>query len=116
MALDGAYRKSDFYLRWLHIASRLLFATGIGRALMVFAIVPVLGAFVVLQAYGHVVLPHLGKLSFAKFDPTTTTAFATAACFIFGLLHSPGLRGLASQVLGLIGGVLAFLFSTVPRL
>ena len=116
VALDGAYRKSDFYLRWLHIASRLLFATGIGRALMVFAIVPVLGAFVVLQAYGHVVLPHLGKLSFAKFDPTTTTAFATAACFIFGLLHSPGLRGLASQVLGLIGGVLAFLFSTVPRL
>jgi hypothetical protein len=58
MSFSTAPTDSDFYLRWLHVASRVAFGTGLGRALMVFAIVPLLGAFVFLQAYSHVVLPH----------------------------------------------------------
>ncbi len=51
-ALDGVYRRGEFYLRWMQRASSLGFGTGVGRFLTRFAVVPFGGAFVVL-AFVH---------------------------------------------------------------
>ncbi len=51
-ALDGVYRRGEFYLRWMQRLSSLGFGTGVGRFLTRFAVVPFGGAFVTL-AFMH---------------------------------------------------------------
>jgi hypothetical protein len=49
-ALDGVYRPSEFYLRWLERITSPLFGTTLGRWLTLFVLVPFGGALLLLDA------------------------------------------------------------------
>ena len=49
--LDGVYRRSEIYMRWLQRLSAVGFGTGFGRFLTRFAVVPFGGAYVVLAFF-----------------------------------------------------------------
>ncbi len=54
LALDGVYRRGEFYLRWMQRISSLGFGTRTGRFLTRFAVVPFGGAYVALAGVHHV--------------------------------------------------------------
>lgn len=58
-ALDGIYRKGEFYLRWLQRASSLFFANPIGRAIFLFLLLPCAGAFMAVVAAQE--MTHIGE-------------------------------------------------------
>jgi hypothetical protein len=63
--LDGVYHGGEIYLRWLQRLSSLAFGTRLGRFLVLYAILPVGGAFVILEGLQHalgVVLPSAAPL------------------------------------------------------
>ncbi|MFO0925712.1 MAG: hypothetical protein U0736_01585 [Gemmataceae bacterium] len=47
--LDGVYRRGEIYLRWLQRLSSLFFGTRLGRAMTLFAFLPILGSLFVLK-------------------------------------------------------------------
>jgi hypothetical protein len=51
-ALDGVYRRGEFYLRWIQRFASLFFGTPWGRALTLFLVLPFGGAFLAL-AFGE---------------------------------------------------------------
>jgi hypothetical protein len=51
--LDGVYHRGEAYLRFFQKASSLLFATAWGRALTRYVLLPVGGAYVILEALDH---------------------------------------------------------------
>lgn len=55
LALDGVYRKGDFYLRWLQVVSSLFFGTRIGRFATLYLIIPFGGAVVIVEGAIHVI-------------------------------------------------------------
>jgi hypothetical protein len=55
LALDGVYRKGDFYLRWLQVVSSLFFGTRLGRFATLYLIIPFGGAVVIVEGAMHVV-------------------------------------------------------------
>lgn len=54
MALDGVYRRGEFYLRWLQITSSLFFGTRAGRFTTLFLIIPFGGAVVIVEGVRHI--------------------------------------------------------------
>ncbi|HQZ65985.1 MAG TPA: hypothetical protein PLY87_12940 [Planctomycetaceae bacterium] len=54
VALDGVYRRGEFYLRWLQITSSLFFGTRAGRFATQFLIIPFGGALVIVEGVIHV--------------------------------------------------------------
>lgn len=61
-ALDGVYRKGEFYLRWIQRASALFFGTPLGRWFTLYIAVPFGGAFMTLMFLEEI--RHIGgKLS-----------------------------------------------------
>ncbi len=55
LALDGVYRRGEFYLRWLQIVSSFYFGTRIGRFATMYLIIPFGGAVVIVEGTLHVV-------------------------------------------------------------
>ncbi|MCE9561008.1 MAG: hypothetical protein K8U57_03030 [Planctomycetes bacterium] len=58
-ALDGIYRKGEFYLRWLQRGSSLFFATPLGRALFLYLLLPFAGGF--MAVVGAQEMTHIGE-------------------------------------------------------
>lgn len=52
-ALDGVYRRGEFYLRWMQQLASLAFGTWVGRGLVRYAALPFVGAFVALAFLQH---------------------------------------------------------------
>jgi hypothetical protein len=52
-ALDGIYRRGEFYLRWMQRISSLAFGTSLGRFFTLFGAVPFGGAYIVLAGLHH---------------------------------------------------------------
>ena len=55
LALDGVYRRGEFYLRWLQVVSSFFFGTRLGRFATMFLIIPFGGAVVIVEGALHVV-------------------------------------------------------------
>lgn len=55
VALDGVYRRGEFYLRLLQITSSLFFGTRAGRFATLFLLIPFGGAVVVVEGVRHIV-------------------------------------------------------------
>src|SRR5262249_38272854 len=55
--LDGVYRRGEIYLRWFQRGSSLFFGTPQGRFVTRFALLPFVGAFVVLEGVQHLIGP-----------------------------------------------------------
>lgn len=115
IALDGVYQTSDIYLRWMHLLGRALFANVFGRTILLTLIVPLGGAYTLLEAYAHLVLPHVSQHSVLRIAPLARTSVGVTALFVFGMLHSPGLRRALGQFFGLFWLLLGFIFVSVPR-
>lgn len=54
VAMDGVYRRGEFYLRWLQITSSLFFGTRVGRFTTQFLIIPFGGALVIVEGVTHI--------------------------------------------------------------
>jgi hypothetical protein len=57
VALDGVYRRGEFYLRWLQRISSVAFGTAIGRILVLYLLLPFGGAFLALEGVQHILNP-----------------------------------------------------------
>jgi len=55
LALDGVYRRGEFYLRWLQVVSSFFFGTRIGRFVTMYVIIPFGGAVVIVEGTLHIV-------------------------------------------------------------
>ena len=55
LALDGVYRRGEFYLCWLQVISSFFFGTRFGRFATMFLIIPFGGAVVIVEGALHVV-------------------------------------------------------------
>lgn len=53
VALDGVYRRGEFYLRWLQVISSIAFGTRAGRFATLFLIIPFGGAKVIVDGIHH---------------------------------------------------------------
>jgi len=54
LALDGVYRRGEFYLRWLQITSSIFFGTPFGRFTTLFVVIPFGGALVIVEGVKHI--------------------------------------------------------------
>lgn len=77
VALDGVYRRGEFYLRWLQITSSLFFGTPAGRFTTLFLIIPFGGAVVVVEGVRHVLHMFHRKPAPATAEKTGTNDKAT---------------------------------------
>ncbi len=55
VALDGVYRRGEFYLRLLQITSSIFFGTPVGRFTTLFLAIPFGGALVIVEGVKHIV-------------------------------------------------------------
>ena len=105
-SLDGVYRRGESYLRGLQKLSSVLFGTGPGRLLTRYALLPLLGAFAVLQGLQHMVGPLMHKLAGHEPEIYSRASLLGGAAFLFLLLHVPPFRrGVARVGRGLWSGV-----------
>ncbi len=114
LRLDGVYRPGEIYLRNLQRLSGIAFGTRAGRLVSLHVALPLLAAFVSLEAVQH--LAHaLGKRFGHPHVQLRTGASTLAITLLFyGLLHAPRLRALAWSVLAVVGGVLRAVFVGAP--
>jgi hypothetical protein len=103
--LGGIYRRGEIYLRWLQRLTSLFFGTPLGRVLVLFLILPVLGAFFILKgvnevfelAYKHAGMPDLRTTHLRSYFGMDAHSFelasyAALAVFLFLLMHWPTFR------------------------
>ena len=70
-ALDGVYRKGEFYLRWIQRCISIFFGTSLGRLFTLYIAVPFGGAFMALMFMEE--LRHIGgKLAHLVSKPVVT--------------------------------------------
>ncbi|MBA4064773.1 MAG: hypothetical protein C0501_13875 [Isosphaera sp.] len=62
-ALDGVYRRGEFYLRWLQRGSSVFFAGPVGRALFLYLLLPFAGAF--MTVVFAIEMAHIGSDAYA---------------------------------------------------
>jgi hypothetical protein len=82
LALDGVYRRGEFYLRWMQRLSSLGFGTRIGRFLTRFVVVPFGGAYVALAGVHEIIQLVSGRKTayeHPSFDAEIEAAAATPA-------------------------------------
>ncbi|MCA9620245.1 MAG: hypothetical protein KC731_14585, partial [Myxococcales bacterium] len=115
LELDGIYRRGDVYLRGLQKLSSVPFGTRIGRAVTLYAALPLGASFVTLEGLGHIVSPLAQAMGFPAVHLLGLTSFIVTALVFFALLHSRGFRSFAGQVLDLVALVLATIFLRLPR-
>ncbi len=131
LSVDGVYRRGEVYLRGLQKLSSLLFGTPIGRGVVLYAILPIGGAFIALTGASHLLAPLLAP--FGVHHPTlfvggparsplpealsglTTISFWITVVVVFGLIHSEPFRAVFMKVVRSIGAALAMVFVKVPR-
>lgn len=135
VSLDGVYRPGEIYLRGLQKLSSLLFGTKPGRAVVLYGILPLGGAFIVLEGASHILAPLFGHadrvtgkkhLSLFVGGPAHppgpealhgfwTISFWVTAIVVFGLIHSDAFRSVFMKVVRSIGKALGTVFVAVPK-
>ncbi|MGL4553131.1 MAG: hypothetical protein ACRC33_18350, partial [Gemmataceae bacterium] len=139
--LDGIARRGEFYLRWMQGLSSLFFGTAAGRALTLYALLPVLASFFALKGadaliaeVGHVVhwVSHVGHDRTPAGDDRDLTpdhahakkpdvlfngySFAGMAAFFLLLFHvRPFRRAVGDLLYWLLWVPLRAAFYDVPR-
>jgi len=111
VALDGVYRRAEFYLRGMQRLTGLAFGTPVGRFLVRWGALPFGGAYLALAG-----LDHLAELILRR-DVTLNTALNTvlAGIFALGLLHWPAFRQTLWGFLKAGWPVVRGLFVDLPR-
>lgn len=105
-ALDGVYRPSDFYQRWLERFTALNFGTATGRTISRFVTLPFGGALLIVEAFQKILDhtrwegPVFGPLTLlikrGRGEPALPEVgipvFLLLGFFLFGLIHVPAVR------------------------
>ncbi len=112
--LEGVYHRGEIYLRVLQRASSVAFGTRAGRLLSTGLVLPVVGAFVVLEGVQHIVGPLAKKIAHAHVHLVSRPSLLVAAILMFLLVHSARARSLATTGLRALGGVLHAIFVRTP--
>jgi hypothetical protein len=114
-ALDGVYRRGEFYLRLLQRFSSLLFGTPIGRLFILFLGLPLGAAYVALEGTQHILrlfppgsAPHQLRLV------NDATLIATTL-FLVGMINSSRFRERALRMARLISRVFRTALIDGPR-
>jgi hypothetical protein len=115
-SLDGVYRQGEVYLRGLQKVSSMAFGTRVGRFLVLYAILPLLVSYVMLEGLNHLVHA-IGKLFHAHHPPQLLNAysFPITTIVFFLLIHSLSFREAFVDGLSMIGSGIKALFVTLPR-
>jgi len=121
--LDGAYRRAEGYRRALQRLSALMFATFVGRFVVRYAILPVGGAFFLVQGLEHMLGPLINIFYTPPKLPHGAThyyfwsipLFIAVSVVLFMVLHSATARTVASSVFRGIWRGLRFVFTDLPR-
>jgi hypothetical protein len=82
-AIDGVYRRGEFYLRWMQRLSALAFGTRTGRFLTRYAAVPFGGAYLALAGVEHVV----EFITHRKLHINSPLNLLLLGLFLLGLLY-----------------------------
>lgn len=88
----GVYRGGEIYLRGLQRVSAVGFGTGPGRWLILWVVLPLLGAFVVLEGLEHTVGVLLGKVGLRVHFTGGMWRVWVLAVVVWGLIHSERFR------------------------
>jgi hypothetical protein len=114
-SLDGVYRGGEIYLRGLQKVSSIAFGTSGGRMITLYAVLPLLSAFVILEGVSHIVGPASEAIGLGAVHLLTWPSFLITAAFLFGLLHSEVFRAVSKRAGAVALHVLAVVFFHVPR-
>jgi hypothetical protein len=87
--LDGVYRSSEFYLRWMERFTALSFGTETGRKLTRYVAVPFGGAYMALFGW-DTLLQHVSK--WRLLDLTLYLGTLVVGLFLLGLINGPRFR------------------------
>lgn len=115
-SLDGVYRRGEAYLRFVQKISSLLFGTGSGRFLTLYALLPLLGSFAVLEGLQHMIGPLAKKLFQVEVEIATRDSLLVGAGILFLLMHLPFVRRGAWYVTRLVGRALRFVLWRIPQM
>lgn len=109
--LDGIYRRSDFYLRWLEKSTALNFGTATGRTLTKFLTLPFGGSFLLIESADLI----NDKISGERIpDLTRTLAFIALGIFLFGIINNLSFRTFVFEVLLFFWKTAKFIFYKIP--
>jgi hypothetical protein len=130
-SLDAVYHRGEIYLRFFQRASSLLFATPWGRLLTLTVLLPIGGAFVILEAFDHTLFLLLRKLTgwhwlkVSRLEEFKAEPFGRAllanlpfillALTLLGALNWPPFRGAVVRGLKGLGHLLGAVFIDAPR-
>jgi hypothetical protein len=116
VALDGVYRRAEIYLRTLQRLSSVAFGTAPGRFLTRYLILPVGGAFVLLEGLSHLLSLLIGLAGYHHhLHLLDRVSLPIVSVALFSLLHSAGLRAFALRALAGLGWILKSVFVRFPR-
>ncbi|MEO7097237.1 MAG: hypothetical protein ABI175_28510, partial [Polyangiales bacterium] len=113
-SLDGVYRRGEIYLRALQKLSSIPFGTPIGRVLTLYLILPVLGAYVLLQGLSHTVGLVIHLVLHEELHWVSLITVPALAAVLFALLHVRRLRELLVDGLRVIWSILRLVLFKVP--
>lgn len=111
LALDGVYRRGEFYLRLLQGLSSLSFGTRVGRFLTQYVAIPFGGAFVILEGLSHLLevliepAPHI----------LTPVSFSGLGTFLLALIHVRAFRKSLKEIVTAFFHVARGLIVDIPR-
>ncbi|MCC6625301.1 MAG: hypothetical protein IT385_28900 [Deltaproteobacteria bacterium] len=114
--LDAAYRKAEVYRRAFHRLSSVLFANVVGRLLVRFALLPALGAFILVEGFDHTVMAVLGWIFGGSPHISSVPLLVGTTVFLFALIHSDAVRRWTVRALKAVGRGLSFFLSDLPEL
>ncbi|MCB9560109.1 MAG: hypothetical protein H6709_07065 [Kofleriaceae bacterium] len=113
--LEGVYRRGEIYLRFLQKVSSVLSGTVLGRLATLYVLLPLVGAFFLVEGAQHVVGPLAKKLGYVEPELATREAFGGVAAILFLLLHAAWFRRVAGVAVRAAGRGLRVAFVDVPR-
>lgn len=113
--LDGVYRRGEIYLRFLQKLSSLFFGTVPGRLLTLYALLPFVGAYVILQGLQHILGPGARLAGLPHPHIFSWAGVGVLFALLLALLHSAAARRAGRAALRGTGLVLHAVFVSAPR-
>ncbi|MCX5745316.1 MAG: hypothetical protein NT062_22800 [Proteobacteria bacterium] len=115
ISLDGVYRRGEAHLRFLQKLSSVMFGTATGRVLCLYALLPLLGAFTMLEGLQHMIGPLAHWLLGVEPEIATWPAFVGVSAYLFLLLHVRAVRTGTGIAIRALRTGLRFALVTLPR-
>ena len=114
-SLDGVYRRGEIYLRFLQKVSSVLSGTGVGRLLSLYLLLPLVGAYMIVEGAYHMAAPVAGWFGYEPPPISSTPILFTMAAICFLLLHAAWFRSASMAGLRALGRVLDVVFVATAR-